>query len=174
MYLDTLVLLVLKEIFKDPYLMNYIYNIYEKDEIYLMSILHKIKSSDFRDDIKLLYPDFIKTSIFENIRFNTEDDLEPGYSSYSVKPLTECGYIINYSITPPLKKPICEYSDYKKNYKGVKLLNDMRKKYSITEYGRDKIKLILKKRNRYLNNELNNLSKLSIWYDFKNKCFSDI
>lgn len=171
MYLDTLVLLVLKEIFKDPYLMNYIYNIYEKDEIYLMSILHKIKSSDFRDDIKLLYPDFIKTSIFENIRFNTEDDLEPGYSSYSVKPLVNCGYYYN-NFGEIL--PICKYSDTKKNYNGVKLLNDIRKKYSITEYGRDKIKLILKKRNRYLNNELNNLSKLSIWYDFKNKCFSDI
>ena len=172
MYRNILVLLVLKEFFKDPYLVNFIYNIYEKDEIYLMSILHKIKFNDTKEDIQMLYPGFIKTALFENIRFDTDDELEPGYSVYSLKPLTDCGYLIDYIMTPPLKFPICEYTDYKKNYNSVKLLNDMRK--DLSYFNKDKIKLFLKKRKRYTNNELNNLPLLSVWYDFERKLFTTI
>ncbi len=173
MYHDTLVLLVLKEIFKDPYLMNYIYHIYEKDEIYLMNILHNIKFNDTKEDIQMLYPGFMKTALFENTRFNMEDDLEPGYSFYFLKPLTDCGYVVNYIMTPPVKFNICEYTDYKKDYNTVKLLNDMRK-YHSSYFNKDKIKLLLKKRKRYSTNELKNLPLLSVWYDFENKLFTPI
>ena len=173
MYRDTLILLILNEIFKDPYLVNTIFNIILNDEILLMSTLHKIKSPNLREDIQILYPGFIKTALFENTRFNLEDDLEPGYSYYKVKPLTDCGYILNYNMTPPIKFTICEYTDYKKNYNSVQLLNDMRK-YHSSYFNKDKIKLILKKRKRFINNELNNRSALSIWYDFENKLFTPI
>ena len=173
MYHDTLILLVLKEIFKDPYLMNYIYHIYEKEEIYLMNILHKIKFNDTKEDIQMLYPGFMKTALFENTRFNMENDLEPGYSFYILKPLTDCGYVVNYIMTPPVKFNICEYTDYKKDYNTVNLLNEMRK-YHSSYFNKDKIKLILKKRKRYSNNELKNLPLLSVWYDFENKIFTPI
>lgn len=173
MYRDTLILLVIKEIFKDPYLVNTIYNIVLHDEVYLMSISHKIKFNDTKEDIKMLYPGFIKTALFENTRFNIEDDLEPGYSFYKVKPLTDCGYVVNYIMTPPVKFNICEYTDYKKDYNTVQLLNDMRK-YHSSYFNKDKIKLILKKRKRYSNNELKNLPLMSIWYDFENKLFTPI
>ena len=107
--------------------MNYIYHIYEKEEIYLMNILHKIKFNDTKEDIQMLYPGFMKTALFENTRFNMEDDLEPGYSFYILKPLTDCGYVVNYIMTPPVKFNICEYTDYKKDYNTVNLLNEMRK-----------------------------------------------
>ena len=117
MYRDTLILLILKEIFQDPYLVNTIYNIVLNDEILLYLSLHDMKTKNLREDIQMIYPGFIKTALFENIRFDDQDDLEPGYSFYSVKPLTDCGYLINYNMTPPIKFPICEYSDYKKEYK---------------------------------------------------------
>tara|TARA_A100001015_G_C14944976_1_gene694261 strand:- start:184 stop:699 length:516 start_codon:yes stop_codon:yes gene_type:complete len=171
MYHDTLVLLVLKEIFKDPYLVNYIYNIFEKEEIYLMNILHKIKFNDTKEDIKLLYPGFMKTALFENIRFNEQDDIEPGYSFYTIKPLINCGnYYNNYGEI----LPICKYRDIKKNYNGVKLLNDVRKKYSINEYGRENLRILIKKRNRYALYEYIDRPGISVWYDFENKIFSNI
>ena len=171
MYHDTLILLVLKELFKDPYLVNYIYNIFEKEEIYLMSILHKIKFNNTKEDIQMLYPGFMKTAIFENIRFNENDDLEPGYSFYTIKPLVNCGYYYN-NFGEIL--PICKYRDTKKNYNGVKLLNDIRKKYSITEYGRDNLRLLIKKRNRYVLYEYIDRPGISVWYDFENRIFSNI
>tara|TARA_B100001094_G_scaffold330001_1_gene394122 strand:- start:556 stop:1071 length:516 start_codon:yes stop_codon:yes gene_type:complete len=171
MYYDTLVLLVLKEIFKDPYLVNYIYNIFEKEEIYLMNILHKIKFNNTIEDIQMLYPGFMKTALFENIRFNEHDDLEPGYSFYTIKPLINCGsYYNNYGEI----LPICKYRDIKENYNGVKLLNDVRKKYSITEYGRENLRLLMKKRNRYALYEYIDRPGISVWYDFENKIFSNI
>ena len=170
MYSDTLILLILKEIFKDPYLVNYIYNIFEKEEIYLMSILHKIKPYDLRNDIQLLYPGFMKTAIFENIRFNEYGEIDPGYSVYTIRPLTDCGYLLNYDNIIPYKYSICEYRDYKKDYNSVHSLNDMRK--DLAYFNKDKIKLFLKKRNRYANNELKNQPVLSIWYDFENKLFT--
>lgn len=174
MYRDTIILLVLKEIFQDPYLVNIIFNIIHNDEIYSESIFHKIKTNCLREDIQMLYPGFIKTALFENIRFDIHDDLEPGYSFYSVKPLTDCGYLLDYNMNPPFKYSICEYSDYKKNYNTVNLLNHMRQKYSLSGFGKDKIKLILKKRKRYANNELNNFPKSSIWYDFENNIFTSV
>tara|TARA_B100000123_G_C25734154_1_gene430725 strand:- start:1854 stop:2369 length:516 start_codon:yes stop_codon:yes gene_type:complete len=171
MYFDTLILLVLKEIFKDPYLVNHIYNIVLNDEIYLMSILHKKKSRNLREDINLLYPGFIKTAIFENIRFNEHDDIEPGYSFYTIKPLINCGnYYNNYGEI----LPICKYRDVKENYNGVKILNDIRLKYSITEYGRDKLRTLIKKRNRYALYEYIDRPGNSVWYDFNNKYFTNI
>ena len=68
MYRDTLILLVLKEIFKDPYLVNYIHDIVEEDEVNHHSAKHKKKTEMLREDIQILYPGFIKSAVFENIR----------------------------------------------------------------------------------------------------------
>lgn len=172
MHRDTLILLVLKGIFKDPYLVNIIYNIVFNDEIYSESIMHKIKTKCLREDIQMLYPGFIKTALFENIRFDIHDNIEPGYSFYSVKPLTDCGYLLDYNIDPPFKFPICEYSDYKPNYNTVKLINDIR--YNLSNVKEDKIKIILHRRNIYSKLEFNNKMGISIWYDFENKIFTNV
>lgn len=172
MYRDTLILLVLKETFKDPYLVNIIYNIVLNDEILLYLDLHVAKSVYLMEDIQILYPGFIKTALFENIRFDIHDDLEPGYSFYKVKPLTDCGYILHYDMTPPFKFPICEYSDYKPNYNTVTLINDIR--YNLSNVKEHKIKVLLKKRKKFAINELNNKDSISAWYDFENKIFTNV
>lgn len=172
MYRDTLILLVLKEIFYDPYLVNTIYNIIHNDEIYMLSIFHKIKSNKLREDIHMLYPGFIKTALFENIRFDSHDDLEPGYSFYVVKPLTDCGYLLDYNMNPPIKFPICEYSVYKQNYNTVTLINDIRCKRS--NVNKDKIKIILYRRDIYFKLDTENKRGFSIWYDFENKIFTNV
>ena len=174
MYRDTLILLILKEIFYDPYLINIIYNIVLNDEILLYLDSHVAKSVYLMEDIQIMYPGFIKTALFENIRFDSQDDLEPGYSFYGVKPLTDCGYLINYNVTPPLKFPICEYSNYKKNTNAVTLINDVRKKYPLTKIGREKIKSIFHKRDIYIKCESKNKEVTSIWYDFENKIFTNV
>ena len=127
--------------------MNTIYNIVLDREIYLFSILHKIKTNRLREDINLLYPDFIKTCIFETIRFDIEDYIDPGYTCYEIKSLTDCGSITNYEILPP----ITEYSEYNnyKDYNRVKLINTIRRKYSLTIYGRKQIKIILNRLKKF-------------------------
>ena len=172
MYHDTLILLVLKEIFKDPYLVNYIYNIFEEDEIHLMSILHKIKTYDLRNDIQLLYPGFMKTALFENVHFDNNDNIDPGFCVYTIRPLTDCGYLINYDNIIPYKYSISHDSSYRKDYNGVKLINNSRRKYSITNSCKNKFAILMNRRNKYSYNELYNFSKKSIWYDFENKVFS--
>ena len=173
MYRDTLILLVLKEIFQDPYLVNTIYNIVLNDEILLYLSLHAMKTTNLREDIGLFYPGFIKTSLFENIRFDNNDDIEPGYSVYKIKPLTGCGFIVDYSSTPPIRMPIYKYGDYENKYNCLRVVNNMRQKY-ITKYGKERIKLINKKRKRYAKNEIKDLPALSVWYDFENKVFTNV
>ncbi len=167
---DSLILLVLKEIFKDPYLVNYIYNIYEKDEIHFMSILHKIKTYDLRNDVQLLYPGFMKTALFENIHFDNNDNIDPGFCVYIVRPLTDCGYLLNYDDIIPYKYSISHDSSYRKGYNGVKLINDSRRKYS--KNIDNKFNILINRRDKYVYNELCNKSKKSIWYDFENEMFS--
>jgi len=168
MYRDIFIKLILKEIFKDPYLVNMIYNTVEDKEIYMLSILHKIKSNNLREDINLLYPDFMKTCIFENIRFDEDGDIDPGYTCYEIKPLTDCGSFTNYELLPPVSK----YSDYNgyKDYNRVKLINNIRHKYSLTIYGKKQFEIILNR----LKNFQNHWNKISLWYDFKNNIFKNI
>ena len=49
----------------------------------------------------------------------------------------------------------------------------MRKKYSLTQFGKMQIEIILHKRNIYAEHELYNKSKISLWYDFENKVFTE-
>jgi hypothetical protein len=170
MYRNIFIKLVLKEIFKDPYLVNFIYNIFEDEEIYLLSLLHKIKSNKLREDIQLMYPDFMKSMIFENIRFDEEGDIDPGYTCYELRPLTDCGSITNYDLMPPFKLDLSNYNGYK-GYNRLNLINNMRKKYSLTIYGRKKLEIIM---NRLKFFTTHSTIKVSLWYDFENHIFKNI
>jgi len=170
MYRDTLILLILKEIFKDPYLVNTIYHIIENDEINEMLLIHKGKSNNYKEDIQLLYSGLLRTAFFENIRYTIEDDLEPGYSFYQIKPLTDCGNKIYYD-NYPFRYNISEINKHK-NTSGIVLLNQIRRKYAFTIFGKNKIETLLHKRNIYADSDLYNKSKISIWYDFENKEFT--
>ena len=170
MYRDIFIKLVLKEIFKDPYLVNMIYNLFLDKEIYLFSVLHKIKTNHLREDIQLLYPEFMKTCIFENIRFDEEGDIDPGYTPYELRPLTDCGSITNYELLPPTTLN-SEYNNYK-DYNRVKLINTMRHKYSLTIYGRKKLEIIMNRLKNF--QDIDNWNKISLWYDFENHIFKNI
>ena len=111
----------------------------------------------------------MRTAIFENMRFNIDDDLEPGYSFYKINPLMPCGYLMNYDKNVPERFPICHYSDFNTDYNGVKIVNDIRKK---SKYLRSKI--ILNRRNEYANLELQEERPISLWYDFETKIFSNL
>ena len=171
MYRDIFIKLILKEIFKDPYLINMIYNLLLEKEIYLFSVLHKIKTNHLREDINLLYPDFMKTCIFENIRFDEDGDIDPGYTCYEIKSLTNCGSITNYELLPPI---ISKYSDYNgyKDYNRVKLINTTRNKYSLTIYEKKQFENILNRLKNF--QDIDNWNKISLWYDFKNHVFKNI
>ena len=169
MYRDTYIKLALIELLKDPYIANYIYRILEKDEVDISFKRHKKKTEMFREDIQILYPGFMRTAIFENVRFNGDDDLEPGYSFYKINPLIPCGYLMNYDKNVPERFPICHYSDFNTDYNGVKIVNDIRKK---SKYLRSKI--ILNRRNEYANLELQEERPISLWYDFETKIFSNL
>jgi hypothetical protein len=121
------------------------------------------------EDIQLLYPGFMKTMIFENIRFDEDGDIDPGYTCYEIKSLTDCGSITNYELLPPFSK----YSDYNgyKGYNRVKLINTIRSKYSLTFYGRKKLEILMNRLNFFITH---NTIKISLWYDFKNMIFNDI
>jgi hypothetical protein len=69
--------------------------------------------------------------------------------------------------------PIYKYGDYENKYNCLRVVNNMRQKY-ITKYGKERIKLINKKRKRYAKNEMKDLPVLSVWYDFENKVFTNI
>lgn len=170
MYRDTFILLILKEIFHDSYLVNHLYNLVLNEEINEMLLIHEKKSKNYKEDIQLLYPGLLRTAFFENIRYNIADDLEPGYSFYAIQPLTDCGTKIYYE-NDGFRYDISEINNHK-NTSGIVLLNNMRKKYSFTEFGKNQIKILLYKRNIYAENELNNKSKISLWYDFENKVFT--
>ena len=169
MYRDTYIKLALLELIQDPYIAKYIYNILEKDEVNISFTRHKKKTEMFREDIQIMYPGFMRTAIFENMRFNIDDDLEPGYSFYKINPLIPCGYLMNYDKNVPERFPICHYSDFNTDYNGVKIVNDIRKK---SKYLRSKI--ILNRRNEYANLELQEERPISLWYDFETKIFSNL
>ena len=171
MYRDTLILLILKGIFKDTYLVNHLYNLVLNDEINEMLLIHEKKSINYKEDIQLLYPGLLRTAFFENIRFNTEDDIDPGYSFYAIQPLTDCGTKIYYE-NDGFRYDISEINNHK-NTSGIVLLNNMRKKYSLTQFGKMQMEIILHKRNIYADHELYNKSKISLWYDFENKIFTE-
>ncbi len=171
MYRNIFIKLVLKEIFKDPYLVNFIYNIFEDEEIYMLSLLHKIKSNKLREDIRLMYPDFMKSMIFENIRFDEEGDIDPGYTCYELRPLTDCGSITNYDLMPPFKLDLSNYNGYK-GYNRVNLINNMRKKYSLTIYGRKKLEIIMNRLKFFTTHRFG--PSVSLWYDFENHIFKNI
>tara|TARA_Y100001970_G_scaffold290875_1_gene426072 strand:+ start:576 stop:1103 length:528 start_codon:yes stop_codon:yes gene_type:complete len=171
MYRDNLIKLILKEILKDIYLVNHVYKILVEDEMYLMSILHKEKTNYLREDIKILYPGLIKTALFSNIRFDNQGDLDPGYSFYTVKPLTSCGYIVDYDMVPPIKTLISEYNKYNKNYNSVNLINRLRKKKSKKK--RYQLNIITKKSDELHRLENSGEKGLSLWYDFENKEFNE-
>ena len=172
MYRDIFIKLILKEIFKDPYLANTIYNLVLNEEIYISSILHKIKSNNLIEDIQILYPGFIKTSIFENIKFDEEDDIEPGFSTYTIKPLIPCGYIMNYNERIPIRFPIYEYTNYKNDFNGVNLINNIREKNN--KQLKNRIKIILHKQRIFAVKDLKDGYKSHLWYDFENKLFTKI
>jgi hypothetical protein len=69
--------------------------------------------------------------------------------------------------------PIYKYGDYENKYNCLRVVNNMRHKY-ITKYGKERIKLINKKRKRYVKNEMKDLPVLSVWYDFENKVFTNV
>lgn len=169
MYRDTYIKLFLIELLKDPYIAKYIYDMVEKDEVNISFKRHKKKTEMFREDIQILYPGFMRTAIFENVRFNGDDDLEPGYSFYKINPLIPCGYLMNYDKNVPERFPICHYSDFNTDYNSVKIVNDSRKK---SKYLRSKI--ILNRRNEYANLELQEERPISLWYYFETKIFSNL
>ena len=169
MYRDTYIKLALIELLKDPYLANYIYSILEEDEINISCIKHKKKTEMVREDIQIMYPGFMRTAIFENMRFNEDDDLEPGYSFYTINPLIPCGYLMNYDKNVPERFPICHYSDFNTDYNGVKIVNDVRKKSKTL-----RSQIILNRRNEYANLELQDKRPISLWYDFETKIFSNL
>ena len=74
----------------------------------------------------------------------------------------------NYELLPPVSK----YSDYNgyKDYNRVKLINNIRNKYSLTIYGKKQFEIILNR----LKNFQNHWNKISLWYDFKNNIFKNI
>lgn len=169
MYRDTYIKLALIELLKDPYIAKYIYGMVEKDEINISFTRHKKKTEFFREDIQILYPGFMRTAIFENMRFNVDDDLEPGYSFYKIYPLIPCGYLMNYDKNVPEIFPICHYSDFNTDYNGVKIVNDVRKKSKSL-----RSKIIVNRRNVYANLELQSKRPISLWYDFETKIFSNL
>lgn len=169
MHRDTYIKLSLIELLKDPYIAKYIYDMVEKDEVNISFIKHRNETEMVREDIQIMYPGFMRTAIFENVRFNGDDDLEPGYSFYKINPLIPCGYLMNYDKNVPERFPICHYSDFNIDYNGVKIVNDIRKK---SKYLRSKI--IVNRRNIYANLELQDNRPISIWYDFETKIFSNL
>ena len=169
MHRDKYIKLSLIELLKDPYIAKYIYDMVEKDEVNISSMKHRNETEMLREDIQILYPGFMRTAIFENMRFNVDDDLEPGYSFYTINPLIPCGYLMNYDKNVPERFPICHYSDFNTDYNSVKIVNDIRKK---SKYLRSKI--ILNGRNIYANLELQDNRPISIWYDFETKIFSNL
>jgi len=169
MHRDKYIKLSLIELLKDPYIAKYIYDMVEKDEVNISFMKHRNETEMLREDIQILYPGFMRTAIFENMRFNVDDDLEPGYSFYTINPLIPCGYLMNYDKNVPERFPICHYSDFNTDYNSVKIVNDIRKK---SKYLRSKI--ILNGRNIYANLELQDNRPISIWYDFETKIFSNL
>lgn len=172
MHRNIFIKLVLKEIFKDPYIVNMIYNIFEDEEIYLFFMRHKVKTEKLIEDIQLMYPLFMKTCIFENIRFDEDGDIDPGYTCYELRPLTDCGSITNYDLVPPFKLNLSKYNGYK-GYNRLNIINNMRKKYSLTIYGRKQIEIILH-RLKIFRSIANDRNRISLWYDFKNNIFKNI
>jgi len=160
MHRDTYIKLILKEFLKDPYLVSFIYQ--TLDNIEINDAKDKTRTASFylRNDIQLLYPGLIKTAIFETIKYDDNDDLEPGYSFYDVKPL--------YNIKSLMTTPTI-YLNGKLN--SITIMNNHTHDTKL-------MKNLLKKRNRYHKNETlygdgEGVIK-GLWYDFENKEYINI
>ena len=173
MFRDTYIKLILKEIFNDPSLSNLIYQIFLNLEIDDNREIHRESAIDYKGDIRLLYPGFLKAAIFENIHFDDEGDIDPGYTFYMIKPLTSCGYNIDWSGPKPIQYINHQLLNTPEKYRnGVTLVNLIREKYS----GEELIKLI-KRINRHHSYELHSerygIGK-GIWYNFYKKEFYNL
>ena len=173
MFRDTYIKLILKEIVNDPSLSNLIYQIVRNLEIDDNREIHRESAIDYKGDIRLLYPGFLKTAIFENIHFDDEDDIDPGYTFYMIKPLTSCGYNIDWSGPKPIQYINPQLLNTPEKYRnGVTLVNLIREKYSDEEL----LKLI-KRINRHHSYELHSerygIGK-GIWYNFYKKEFYNL
>lgn len=173
MFRDTYIKLILKELLNDPSLSNIIYQIVLDLEIIDSQNIHKRLSKNYKDGILLLYPKFLKTAIFENIQYNNQDEIDPGFTFYTVDPLISCGYNINWLITPPLKYISPQLlNPPKKSKRGIDIINKIQKKYSS-----EIILKLIKKRNRHHSYELHNekygIGK-GLWYDFDNHIFINL
>ena len=174
MFRDNLILLILKEFLNDINLCFYIKKKIDYSEEIDSHIIHYKLSKSYCQDIKLLYPGFFKTAIFSNIKFDDQDNIEPGWSFYKIKPLTSYEYSIDWNTIPPSKLSYNKYvnkSKYKKN--GIYIINSLHKKYP------DKIIIkLIKKRNRYAHydfiySHINSPKPISIWYDYETNSISD-
>ena len=150
MFRDTLILLILKEFLNDINICLYIKGEIDRSEVNDSHIIYNMRSKYYLQDIKLLYPGLFKTALFTNIKFDSQDDLEPGYSYYTIKPLTHCG-----DLSVPYKRD------------GVFLINSLRKKYTDLFISR-----VIKKRNRYSHYDLlysrqPDRCVISLWFDFE-------
>jgi hypothetical protein len=165
MYRDTYIKLILKELLNDPYLSNIIYQIILNLEMNDSHKIHRKLSIDYKGDIRLLYPGFLKTGIFENIQFNDQYDIDPGFTFYMIQPLISCGYHIDWSEPKPIKYISPQLLNTPlKSRNGINLINVIRKKYPDEEF-----KKLIKRINRHHSYELHSESYgtgKGIWYDF--------
>ena len=172
MFRDTYIKLILKELLNDPSLSNIIYQIVLDLEIIDSQNIHKRLSKNYKDGILLLYPKFLKTAIFENIQYDNQDEIDPGFTFYTVDPLISCGYNINWLITPPLKYISPQLLNPPNKKRGIDIINKIQKKYPS-----EIILKLIKKRNRHHSYELHNekygIGK-GLWYDFENHIFINL
>jgi len=167
MFRDTLILLILREFLNDINICFYIKDKIDTLEEIDSHIIHYELSKSYCQDIKLLYTGFFKTALFENIKFDYQDNLEPGYSYYSIKPLTPCGNLVDWNLIPPTKLSLIKYmKEYKYKRNGIYLINAVRKNYPEKFINR-----LVQKRNRYAHYDLlySNYydSSISLWFDYE-------
>ena len=161
MYRDTLIQLILKEFLSDIYLCRYLFDIIITLEKNDSLPFHQIKLKPSLYDIKLFYPGFLKTALFERFIYDENQCLEPGYTVYSIQPLTKCGHFVIWNQTPPER--ITDYED-PIDSSGIFIVNHL---------DRTDSKMI-----QYLNKKVNDYVKqgsiISLWYDFENQEFSNL
>ena len=161
MYRDTLIQLILKEFLSDIYLCRYLFDIITTLEKNDSLPFHQIKLKPSLYDIKLFYPGFLKTALFERFIYDENQCLDPGYTVYSIQPLTKCGHFVIWNSLPPER--ITDYED-PIDSSGIFIANHL---------DRTDNKMI-----QYLNKKVNDFVKqgsiISLWYDFENQEFSNL
>jgi hypothetical protein len=161
MYRDTLIQLILKEFLSDIYLCRYLFDIITTLEKNDSFPFHQIKLKPSLYDIKLFYPGFLKTALFERFIYDENQCLDPGYTVYSIQPLTKCGHFVIWNSLPPER--ITDYED-PIDSSGIFIVNHL---------DRTDSKMI-----QYLNKKVNDFVKqgsiISLWYDFENQEFSNL